>query len=261
QIFGYDILRMVEAARMVEDAGADIVDINCGCPVPKVVKRGGGCELMRQPTHLARILSAVRQAITIPLTLKIRAGWDDNSRNAIEIAKLAEDSGIAMLAIHGRTRRALYRGDADWDLVASVVDAVSIPVVGSGDVVDGESAKERRSSGVAGLMIGRAALENPWVFSQIQAEQAGRILQPPTPLDVVQVLEEYRELLLEELPERAVIGRLKQFASHVTKLIPRSKEWRRALCTSSGLTEFDQVIELMNETFSRGQKVPQSAAA
>src|SRR4029078_11364214 len=115
QIFGYDVDRMRDAALMCQDAGVDLVDINSGCPSPKVVKRGGGCELMRQPDHLGKIIHEVTRALSIPLTLKIRSGWDQNTRNALEVAKIAEAEGIEALAIHGRTRAQLYRGDADWN--------------------------------------------------------------------------------------------------------------------------------------------------
>ena len=171
QIFGYDIAKMADAALMVQDYGADIVDINCGCPVPKVVKRGGGCELMRQPEHLKSILTEVRKTVSIPLTLKIRAGWDENNKNAIDIALMAQDCGIDMLAVHGRTRSDLYRGQADWNLVGEVASKLTIPVIGSGDIIDAESADRARKLGVAGLMIGRGAILNPWIFKEVSGSK------------------------------------------------------------------------------------------
>ena len=240
QIFGYDLERMTAAAKMVEDSGADIVDINSGCPVPKVVKRGGGCELMRQPAHLARVLESIRKAVSIPVTVKIRAGWDDTNRNAIEVARILRDSGIDMLAVHGRTRTEMYRGQADWNLVGEVARTLScgprpIPVVGSGDVICGGTAAERLNSGVAGLMIGRAAISNPWVFSEIAASLAGRPFERPADIETPRVIRRYIALLRESLPDKAVLGRVKQFASQVTRRVPGAQETRKALCTAANV--------------------------
>lgn len=242
QIFGNDIDRMVEAAKMVEDAGADILDINSGCPVPKVVKRGGGCELMRRPEHLAKVLAAVSSAISIPLTLKIRAGWDHEHRNALEIAKVAEENGVVMLAVHGRTRTEGYRGEADWDLIGEIAARLSIPVVGSGDVVDYESAKRRMGYGVAGLMVGRAALANPWVFSEIAAGFAGTPWTPPPPVATAEVIDRYLSMLTQELPEKAIIGRLKQISSQVTRRVRGSQSVRKALCMAKDVDEFRNLL-------------------
>ncbi len=238
QIFGHEISRMVDAAKMVEDAGADILDINSGCPVPKVVRRGGGCELMRQPEHMEKLLTAIRSAISIPLTLKIRAGWDLTNRNAPQIAEIAERCGVSMLTVHGRTRTEGYRGFADWDLIGQVARSVSIPVLGSGDIVDGASARRALASGVSGLMIGRAALSNPWVFSEVLAALEGRTFNRPPAAATADVLERYAEMLLAELPERAVIGRLKQMASQVTRRVRGSANIRRELCRSQGVAQF-----------------------
>jgi len=225
QIFGYDINRMCEAAKIAEQAGAEIVDINSGCPAPKVVRKGGGCELMRQPEHIGKILEAVSKSISVPLTLKFRSGWDDKCRNAVEVARIAEACGVQMVTVHGRTRVQLYRGLADYEIVNEVVNAVSIPVVGSGDIVDRASAAVRAKSGIAGLMIGRGALENPWVFNDIVHGEV-----PRKATEIPDVMIEYMELLQEELPEKAVIGKMKQFASQVTKTIRGSAEVRRELC-------------------------------
>ncbi len=258
QIFGHDLQRMEEAARIVEASGADIVDINSGCPVPKVVRRGGGCELMRQPNHLAKLLETVRRAVKIPLTLKIRAGWDSTSVNALEIARIAEDVGVQMLAVHGRTRAEGYRGLADWDLIGQVARSVKIPVVGSGDVVDLDTAKERFASGVKGLMIGRGVLENPWIFTEIVsgfltsgASQSGGWVAPPAAA-TVDVLERYIALLLEVLPERAAIGRMKQLASQLTRRVRGSQGVRRKLCTSKSIGEFRDVLSGWRDEISVG---------
>lgn len=247
QIFGYDIDRMVEAAKMVEDTGANIVDINCGCPVPKVVKRGGGCELMRQTFHLNKILTRVVKAVSIPVTLKIRSGWDDESRNALDVGRMAEDAGVAMLAVHGRTRKALYRGIADWEIVAQVADELKIPVVGSGDIIDVDSAKQALLSGVAGIMIGRGAMANPWIFAEIAAAVRGEPFERPGVLETIELLERYSLILSERMPERGVTGKMKQLASQATRQLKGSSKARRAICTSQSLAEMLEVLEQWRE--------------
>lgn len=242
QIFGHDIERMIQSAQMIQDAGADVVDINSGCPVPKVVRRGGGCELMRQPEHMRQLLQRVAKAITIPLTLKIRSGWDEQSRNAMEIARIAEDAGVAMLAVHGRTRAALYRGEADWQVVDDVARSLSIPVVGSGDVVDFQSYSSLRTPAVAGVMIGRGALSNPWIFSELMAARRGEDIPRRSASDVIRVMNRYRELLSEHLPDKAVIGKMKQFASQVTRMIRGTTPVRKALCQSKNMEEFNEQL-------------------
>lgn len=261
QIFGYDVSRMVDAAKMAEEVGADIVDINSGCPVPKVVKRGGGCELMRQPDHLGRMLEEVARAISVPLTLKIRSGWDENSKNAVEIAKMAESAGVKMLTVHGRTRVQLYRDYADYEIIRKVCESVSIPVVGSGDVVCPESAAERLSYGVSGLMIGRGALENPWIFSEIANGLKGvpNEIRPETAIP--DVMFEYLELLREDLPEKAIIGKMKQFASQVTRKIWGSAEIRKELCRSQSLEQFQDILLRWRDTLSEKSASNERAAA
>jgi tRNA-dihydrouridine synthase B len=231
QIFGYDIDRMRDAALMVQDIGADLVDINCGCPAPKVVKRGGGCELMRQPAHLQMIIREVRKALKIPLTLKMRAGWDEGSRNAIEIARMAESEGIEALAVHGRTRAQLYRGSADWELVEIVANSVSIPVLGSGDVVDRASAEMRMKGKIAGLFIGRASMWNPLVFSEIVTGAANTIRDDQEKM--LAILFRYIELLREDFPETSCAGKVKQLASQMCRGAP----WRKHLLTLNTLSE------------------------
>ncbi|MDD2942442.1 MAG: tRNA dihydrouridine synthase DusB [bacterium] len=238
QIFGYDIDRMIEGARIAEEAGAHIVDINCGCPAPKVVKRGGGCELMRQPDHLGKILSAVVKAVSVPVTMKMRSGWDNQTRNAVEIAHIAEDCGVGMITVHARTRSELYRGQPDWQIVADVVDAVSIPVVGSGDIVDKDSADQALQSGVSGLMIGRGAMMNPWIFRELISGQSPE----KTVTQVAGVLRSYLQLLADEVPEKAYLGKMKQFVSQVTRLIDGAGPVRKELCRTTSLSEFLRIV-------------------
>jgi nifR3 family TIM-barrel protein len=237
QIFGYDIERMRDAAKMVQDFGADIVDINCGCPAPKVVKRGGGAELMRQPDHLKEIIRAVKGAVSIPVTVKIRAGWDEASRNAVEVARMAEAEGVEGVAVHARTRSQLYRGEADWSLTQAVAQALKIPVMGSGDVVDCASADARLRGGIAGLFIGRAAMWNPFVFKEIASGESVD-LRRNQPL-MVDILLRYAELLVEDFQPSSCAGKLKQLASQMC----RGAMWRKQLLT---LHTFEQQLQLLN---------------
>jgi nifR3 family TIM-barrel protein len=239
QIFGYDVDRMRDAALMVQDIGADMVDINCGCPAPKVVKRGGGCELMRQPEHLQKIVRGVKSAISIPLTLKMRSGWDESSRNAIDLAKMVVSEGVEAITVHGRTRSQLYRGEADWSLVEQVADAVSVPVLGSGDVVDHVSAAARLRGKVAGLFIGRASMWNPLVFSEIMAGSPSALSGNEKLM--LQILFRYIELLKEDFPESSCGGKLKQLASQMC----RGTAWRKTLLTLNSICEQVRLLELV----------------
>ena len=241
QIFGYDIDRMRDAALMVQDIGADIVDINCGCPAPKVVKRGGGCELMRQPEHLLQIVRAIKKAISIPLTLKMRSGWDETSKNAVDVARALVEEGVEALAVHGRTRAQLYRGEADWSLVEEVANAVSVPVLGSGDVVDHTSAQQRLRGKIAGLFIGRASMWNPLVFSEIMTGSPSALRGNEKLM--LDILCRYIELLKEDFQESSCAGKLKQLASQMC----RGALWRKQLLTLNTLREQQQLLELVRD--------------
>ncbi|MCB0311096.1 MAG: tRNA-dihydrouridine synthase [Bdellovibrionales bacterium] len=243
QIFGYDLARMRDGAKLVQDLGADIIDINCGCPAPKVVKKGGGCELMRQPQHLARILKSVRAAVSIPLTMKMRSGWDESNLNALEIGKIAVGEGVEALAVHGRSRAQLYRGSADWDIVKQLADELPIPILGSGDVVDCTSAAERFASGAAGLLIGRGAIFNPLVFSEIQQQLSPRL--PKCPALMLEVLERYMLLLQEDFEPRRCVGRVKQLASQMCK----GQRWARDLCRLNAFEEQVAYVRNLRDFF------------
>ena len=237
QIFGKDPSRMRDAALMIQDSGADIVDINCACPAPKVVRKGGGCELMRQPLLLGEILREVRKNVSIPLTMKMRAGWDSSSISAVEIAKLAEGEGVEALAVHGRTRAQMYRGESDWNLVEQVARSVSIPVCGSGDITDKAGAEGRFSDSIAGLYIGRAALANPYIFTEICTDESKNIREiPRLALDVVA---QYMNLLSEDLPEKAVLGRIKQM---VCRMARKKWGWKTDLLRKNRMSEVVEVI-------------------
>ena len=252
QIFGADADRMAEAAAMVQETGVDIVDINCGCPVPKVVRRGGGADLMRQADRLERMLRAVKRELSIPLTLKIRAGWDEASINAPEIAQMAESCGVQMMGVHGRTRVQLYKGAADWDVIRAVKDCVNIPVLGSGDVVSVATARKRwELGGVDGLMVGRGAMENPWIFSQLKADLEGRSVPMPTLEQRFAALHRYYELLLESYPEKTAAPRLRGMGCRTLKSFPGSAILRDRVGKSRTAAELFQLLEDFLEYRSR----------
>ena len=183
QIFGSDASCMAEAAQLaLEISGADIIDINMGCPVGKVVNNGDGCALMKDPEKAARIAEAVVQAVKVPVTAKMRRGWDKGSINAVELAKMLEQAGVSAVAVHGRTRAQMYGGEADWNTIRDVKQAVGIPVIANGDVFSAESAvRILRFTGADMAMIGRGSFGDPWLFEQAAAALEGRDIPPLPP--------------------------------------------------------------------------------
>jgi nifR3 family TIM-barrel protein len=198
QIFGGDPEKMAAAAQVVEGMGADIVDVNMGCPVPKIAKHNAGCSLMREPEHAASVIRAMTRAVRIPVTVKMRAGWNGASRNAPELARRVRDAGAAAVTIHGRTAEQSYTGRADWDLVAEVADDLDIPVFGSGDCVEPDEILARLRLGVSGVLVGRGVLRNPWILAQAAALAAGETPAPVTLQQRGDFLRAYIRLLLDE---------------------------------------------------------------
>jgi len=196
QIFGGDPEKMARAARVVEAMGADVVDVNMGCPVPKIAKHNAGCRLMREPEHAAGIVRAMVRAVRIPVTVKMRAGWDDRQVNAPELARMVEDAGAAAVTVHGRTAAQSYGGRADWELVARVQAGVRIPVLGSGDCVEPGDVLERMRLGVGGVLVGRGVLRNPWILAQAADLAAGRPVREVTREMLGRFLLDYIALLL-----------------------------------------------------------------
>ncbi len=239
QIYGANAEAMAEAAIAIEEAGADIVDLNFGCPSKKVCAHSGGSSLLREPDLARQIVRAVRKAVKIPLTVKMRSGFDASLRNAPDIAAMCEDEGVESLAIHWRTRADMYGGTRAVDKVAETKARVKIPVIGNGDVVDVASALAMfRDTGVDGVMIGRGAIKNPWIFLQIRAAMRG---EP----DVVVDAEEKRRVLLryfetlrgEFRDDRGVLGRMKKIANYFTHGLPYGTELRLAFLRSQSIEE------------------------
>jgi tRNA-dihydrouridine synthase B len=198
QIFGGDPVTMAAAARIVEGMGADAVDVNMGCPVPKIARHHAGCSLMREPAHAAEVVRAMARSVRIPVTVKMRAGWNDQEINAPMLARMVEDAGAAAVTVHGRTAAQSYSGLSDWALIARVAESVSIPVLGSGDIVEPRQAVERLRSGVSGVLVGRGILRNPWVIAQAGDLLAGRPAREVTADMRRRFLLEYIDLLLHE---------------------------------------------------------------
>jgi tRNA-dihydrouridine synthase B len=204
QIFGGDPRTMADAARIVQDLGADIVDVNMGCPVPKIAKHNAGCSLMREPEHAASVIAAMAKAVTIPVTVKMRAGWNESEINAPTLARMAADAGAAAVAVHGRTAAQSYSGSSDWTLISDVAAGVTIPVLGSGDCVEPDQIVNRlATTRVSGVLVGRGVLRNPWILAQARDLAEGRPARVVSARERGQFLLDYMDLLLyERLGER-----------------------------------------------------------
>ena len=250
QIFGGDPEKMAAAAQIVEGMGADIVDVNMGCPVPKIAKHNAGCSLMREPSHAASVINAMAKAVKIPVTVKMRAGWNDGERNAPTLAKMVQDAGAAAIAVHGRTAEQSYSGFADWDLVARIAADVAIPVFGSGDCIEPEQIIERMRSGVQGVLVGRGVLRNPWILAQAADLAAGRPPREVTLEDRGRFLLDYIELLLRERVDesrvvshdRWVVNKLRALGSWYTKGLENGSHLRTAINGADSLQKVRDTI-------------------
>ncbi len=230
QIFGEDQTNLAAASKMVEKLGADFVDLNLGCPVPKVVRKGGGSALCRDLPKLAGILNAMVQSVSIPVTIKIRTGWDHTSINALDVVRVAADAGVSWVAIHGRTRAQGYSGQADWDLIGDVKAKSPIPILGNGDLTTPELAVRRlRETGVDGVLIGRAALRNPFIFRQAEALWKGQSIAPPRKEDYRKFFVRQRALLEGGFELRKATLHAKKFLAWYSAGFPNCHEYRKGI--------------------------------
>ncbi len=243
QLFGSDPRVMADAARMVEDLGFDLVDLNLGCPAKKVVKCNGGSGLLRDLPAIGKIFEAVRAAIKIPFTVKFRAGWDDENIVCVELAKMAEDCGLCAVALHARTREQGYSGAARWEWITAIKQAVKIPVIGNGDIRTPQDACAIvAQTGCDAVMIGRTAPANPWIFRQIEQYTASGRYEEPAEADRYQMIRTYFQMLIEEeLPD--AVGKMKQFASWFTHGVPGGAGLRKAIYESKSAPEILARVE------------------
>lgn len=249
QLFGSDPVIISEMAKRIEDRPFDILDLNMGCPVPKVVNNGEGSALMKDPGLIEKIVTQTVKAIRKPVTIKIRKGFSEQAVNAVEIAKIAEGCGAAAVAVHGRTREQYYTGRADWDIIRQVKEAVRIPVIGNGDVTDGPSAKAMLlETGCDGIMIGRAARGNPWIFQEIDHYlKTGESAIAKTPGEVREVILRHAKMELEQKGEYTAVREMRKHIAWYTAGYPNSASLRREI---NQMESFWQLEEAVSNIFS-----------
>jgi len=252
QIFGSNPCVMARAARIVMDSGADLIDINMGCPVKKVVKTGAGASLLRDPIKIAEIVSAVRQASSVPISVKIRAGWSRDRPVACEIAKVVEDCGADAVTVHPRFASDSFSGQADWALIGEVKTKVAIPVIGNGDVFEPLQAIEmRKKTGCDGVMIGRGAVKNPWIFRQILSLSKGLPVQKPDLNERRSFILEHFNLLVEQFGETKSARIMRGLLLRYTKGLPFSGRFRE---TINEIHDFESLVRTMDDYLSQLQE-------
>lgn len=251
QLFGSDPDIISEMAKRIEERPFAILDLNMGCPVPKIVNNGEGSALLKEPKLVEKILTKTVHAIKKPVTVKIRKGFDEEHVNAVEIAKIAEGCGVAAVAVHGRTREQYYSGRADWEIIAKVKQAVSIPVIGNGDVVDGPSAKALLTqTGCDGIMVGRAAQGNPWIFREIEYYlRTGEVRKRPTGKEVYDTILSHAEMELAHKGEYTAVREMRKHISWYTAGYPNSAALRRRI---NAMESFEELKEALSEALGEG---------
>ena len=246
QLFGSDPDIIAEMAASIEDRDFDIFDFNMGCPVPKIVNNGEGSALMKNPKLVEEILSKLVKSVKKPVTLKIRRGFNEDNINAVEIAKIAEGAGVSAVAVHGRTREQYYSGKADWNIIRDVKSALSIPVIGNGDVVDGESAKRMYEyTGCDGIMIARAARGNPWIFREIRAYLNGDTPEKPTAKEIVEMILRHCRLQMEYDDEIMAVRKMRKHVAWYTHGMKGSSALRDKV---NHVEKYDELESLLKST-------------
>lgn len=243
QIFGDDPEIMAQAAVKCLEFKPDIIDINMGCPAPKVAMNGGGASLMKNPQLAGEIVKAVSSAVPVPVTVKIRKGWDDNSVNAVELAEILEKNGAAAITVHGRTRKQMYSGTVDYDIIKKVKQAVSIPVIGNGDITNEQSAAIMlEKTGCDAVMIGRGAFGNPWIFQQINAYLSEcRVIPPPSINEKMAVMLRHISKMIEYKGEYTAMREARHHAAYYTKGLRGGAKFRKEM---GSLETFEQLEEI-----------------
>lgn len=255
QLFGEDPEIMAKSARFAQEKGADFVDLNFGCPVPKVTKKGAGSAILKDLPHLTLMISTIKKAIDIPLTIKIRTGWDQGTRNADEVVKIAHNEGVTWVAIHGRTRAAGYSGLADWDYIAEVKAKAQLPILGNGDILTAKQAVLRlNQSGCDGVLIGRGCLKNPYIFADALSLWKGEKLDSTLERDYVNLYRQLHEVLLAHCDERILQIQLKKFAAWFATGYPGAAAFRKSIFQTKSA---DEVLDESLKFFKTVGKIDQ----